>query len=134
MPFTCKIGDSFYLSDIHGRHRYVILTNPNNDGKVVLVNFTDSMNVDSPVIFNPKDDKILFSKRTGIHYAYARLFPVAKLKESKIIGWEFCQLNHIKRIVIGAFQSQHAPIYILKELSSQYPEEHKKYCAWDFRI
>src|SRR4030066_847539 len=99
MPFTCKIGDSFYLPDIGGRHRYVILTNPNSDGKVVIVNFTDSGNVESPVIFNPKDDKMLFSKRTAVYYAYAKLFPAAKLKKSKIEGWGFCQLNHIKRIV-----------------------------------
>ncbi|MFA5309467.1 MAG: hypothetical protein WC370_08310 [Dehalococcoidales bacterium] len=134
MPFSCKIGDSFYLPDIGGRHRYVILTNPNSDGKVVLVNFTDSSNVDSPVIFGPRDDKLLFSKRTGIYYAYAQLVPANKLKISKIEGWEFCQLNNVKRIIIGAFKSQHTPIFILKELSTQYPEEHKRHCTWDFLL
>jgi len=133
MPFTCKVGDSFYLPDTGGRHRYVILTKPNSDSKIVLVNFTDSRNIESPVIFNPKDDKRLFIKRTGVNYAQARLIKIKGLKDI-IDGWEFCQLNHIKRIVTGAFQSQHTPIYILKELSTQYPEEHKQYCDWDYTI
>jgi hypothetical protein len=132
MPFTCKVGDSFYLHDTGGRHRYVILTKPNSDNQVVLVNFTDSQNIDSPVTFSPKDDKNLFTIRTGIYYAYSQLVSVTKLKKLTITGWEFCQLNHIKRIVIGAFQSQHTPMYILKELSTQYPEEHKRYCSWDY--
>ena len=134
MPFTCKVGDSFYLPDTGGRHRYVILTKPNSDNKVVLVNFTDSRNIESPIIFNPKDDKRLFTKRTGVNYAKARLIQIKVLMESVIDGWEFCQLNHINKIVIGAFQSHHTPIYILKELSTQYPEEHKQYCTWDYTI
>ena len=134
MPFTCKVGDSFYLPDIGGRHRYVILTKPNNDGKVVLVNFTDPQNVECHVIFNPKDDKRLFTKRTGVYYARATLIPTMKLKKSRIDGWEFCQLNHVKRIIIGAFQSQHTPIFILEELRNQYPVEHKQYCNWDYKV
>ena len=134
MPFTCKVGDSFFLPDTGGRHRYVILTNPNSDSRVVLVNFTDSRNIESPVIFNLKDDKRLFSKRTGVNYAQARLIQIEGLNEAAIDDWEFCQLNHIKRIVIGAFQSQHTPIYILKELSTQYPEEYILYCSWDYTL
>jgi hypothetical protein len=36
MPFTCKVGDSFYLADSGGHHRYVIITKPNSDGNIVL--------------------------------------------------------------------------------------------------
>jgi len=97
MPFTCKVGDSFYLSDTGGRHRYVILTTQNENGDIILVNFTDSHNVESPVIFNPKDNSKIFYKRTGVHYAFARLISAEKLKKSKINGWQFCQLNHIKK-------------------------------------
>jgi hypothetical protein len=131
MPFTCKIGDSFYLPDLGGRHRYVILTNPNLDGDVVIVNFTDSINVQSPVTFNPKDDPRLFTKRTGVYYARARFVLKTKLEIQKTEKWEFCQLNLVQRIIAGAFRCVHTPIEILKEIRSQYPEIHKKYCAWD---
>ena len=134
MPFTCRIGDSFFLPDTGGRHRYVILTNPNSDGKIVLVNFTDSKNVESPVIFHPKDDIRLFNKRTGVYYAWAKLVLAANLTESIIDRWIFCQSDIIKEIVRGAFQSQHTPIEILREISAQYPAEHKKYCTWDYLV
>jgi len=127
MPFTCKIGDSFFLPDGGGRHRYVILTDPNKYDKVVLTNFTDARHTAFPVIFNPKDDKRLFTKRTTVQYEYASLIPAKNLTESNIDGWEFCQLNHVKKIVIGAFQSQHTPIFIIEALKVQYPAEYKEY-------
>jgi hypothetical protein len=51
MPFTCKVGDSFYLPDNNGRHRWIIITKANAAGYEVIVNFTDANNLDCPVIF-----------------------------------------------------------------------------------
>jgi hypothetical protein len=128
MPFTGKRGDSFYLPDGGGHHRYVILTNPDSNGKVVVINFTDAQNpTDCPVIFNPKDDPKLFTKRTTINCAYAQVISVAKLKASKIDRWEMCQLNNVKQAVIGAFRSQHTPTFIIDALKVQYPNEYNQY-------
>jgi hypothetical protein len=127
MPFTCKVGDSFYLPDFSGRHRYVILTKPNDDGKVVLVNFTDSKNVDYNIIFNPKDDGRMFKKRTTVNFAYARFMPVSALMGTNPPGWMVCQLNYIKKIVKGTIQSRHTPLEIITELVNQYPEYKQLY-------
>ena len=134
MPYSCKKGDSFCLPDSNGQHRWVILTEPNDNGDIVVVNFTDSQHVDSPVIFNPKDNPRIFSKRTGVNYAFARTISADLLNNSTITNWEFCQLNHVNEIVKGAFQSQHTPICILEELKEQYDERYHGNFTWDSQL
>ena len=121
MPFTCKVGDTFCLADSSGHHRYVILTKPNGDGNIVLTNFTSAEAwKDCSVIFRPRDNKKLFTKRTTIDYSYATLISASKLMESEINNYVFCDLDCVRRIVEGALQSQHTPLEIVKELKSQY--------------
>ena len=80
MPSTCKVGDTFCLTDYGGYHRYIILTEPNEDGKVVLANFTSfADDKECTVVFWPKDDDQLFKKPTTISYANARLVLLSKL-------------------------------------------------------
>ena len=136
MPFTGKVGDTLLLRDIGVRHRYVILTKPNSDGNVVVVNFTSaSPRKECFVTFRPKDDKRLFNKKTTVNYTDARILPVKALIDKAKRNprdYVFCSENHIKKIVIGALQSQFTPIEILEELGIQYPNEYKRYCAKDY--
>jgi hypothetical protein len=131
MPFSGKVGDSFYLPDAGGGHRYVILTNPNSEGKVIIVNFTDVKNVHLLPVFTPRDDSHLFTKHSSVNYAFAQLVVRDRLIANKVDRWGFCNLSIIRKIIVGAFQSQHTPIYIIKELRVQYLEEYKKYHTWD---
>ena len=128
MPDTCEIGDSFYITDYRDRHRYVIITKPNNDGKVVLVNFTSvAAHKECVVVFQPKDDLGLFKTPTTVAYKYAQLADISKLTRYRNDGYQHCQPEHTKRIIEGAFQSQFIPIDITIELKKQYPIEYKKY-------
>ena len=130
MPFTGKIGDTLRLSDIGARHRYIIITNPNSAGNVVIVNVTTAKHFDWLVTFKPKDNQKLFSAKCTPNYTDARLYPIKSL--SKIVKrhpreYVFCPENITKKIVIGAFQSRHTPLEIIEELGIQYPNEYKGY-------
>lgn len=130
MPFTGKIGDTLRLRDIGARHRYIILTEQNNDGNVVILNFTTVKHFEWSVTFQPKDNKKLFTEKCTPNYHDARLYPLSKLV--KAIGrkpreYEFCPENLTLRIVIGAFQSRHTSFEIINELKRQYPQEYDRY-------
>jgi hypothetical protein len=128
MPFTCKVGDSFCLTDYGGYHRYIILTKPNEDGKVVLANFTSfADDKECVVIFWPTDDAQLFKKATTISYANARIVISSKLEEYKENDYKYCSSVLTQRAIIGAFQSLFTPLEIIQELKNQYPTEYKKY-------
>lgn len=79
MPFTGKVGDTLFLRDIGGGHQYVILTEPNKDGNVVITNFTTASHFEWLVIFRPKDNPKLFSERCTPNYHDARLYPFRAL-------------------------------------------------------
>lgn len=133
MPFTGKIGDTLYLKDAGGSHRCVILTKPNDDGNVVVVNFTSARSwKECLVTFTRRDDKRLFDTKTTVNYADARILSCEALTERakrRPRSYVFCRENHVKKIVKGALQSQHTPLEILEELRIQYPKEHKRYCT-----
>lgn len=121
MPFTCKIGDSFYLPDNNGRHRWIILTEPNAAGHIVIVNFTDANNLDCSVIFAPKDHNP-FIFRTAICCSKATLVLESKLKNLKIMDYFYFNERQVEKIVKGVITSLHTPTDILMELKYQYPD------------
>ena len=77
-----------------------------------------------------------FNKKTTVNYADARIISaqalVATAKRRSINDYNYCAENHIKKIIIGAFQSQFTPIEVIKELSIQYPKEYEKYYEEDY--
>jgi hypothetical protein len=121
MPFTCKVGDSFYLPDNNGRHRWVIITKPNSSGCVVIVNFTDANNLDCSVIFSPGDHNP-FTLRTTIYCEKATLVLAAKLKRLKVVDYVYFDERQVKKIVMGVLGSSHTPADILTELKAEYPD------------
>jgi len=120
MPFTCKVGDSFYLPDNNGRHRWVILTKPNSGGCIVIVNFTDANNLGCSVIFAPKDHNP-FRLRTTICYEKATLVLESKLRILKVENYAYFNEHQVEKIVKGAIGSMHTPSDILSEIKDQYP-------------
>ena len=133
MSFSGKVGDTLRLADTGRGHRYVILTKPNSDGNVVVVNFTSASYLKEWLVtFRPKDNKRLFIKQTTVDYSFARIVPVEKLGvEAKCNpnDYVFCPENLAEKIVTGAFQSQFTRIEVLTELSVQYPDEYRRYCV-----
>lgn len=136
MPFTGKVGDTFRLTDTGGRHRYVIITKPNSDGNVVIANFTSARYwKECLVTFRPRNDRDLFVQTTTVNYADARIVQVQRIidsvKQKPKSDYKFCAENHVRKIVVGAFQSKLTPIQVLTELSIQYPNECKRHYKKD---
>ena len=72
MPFNGKPGDSIFIDDLGGGHRYVILTEPDSNGEVVIVSFTTyRFGKDPTVKFGRHHRSGLFSKPTIVHYPSA---------------------------------------------------------------
>lgn len=136
MPFTGKVGDTLRLRDIGARHRYIILTKPNNDGNVVIINFTTAKHFEWLVTFRPRDNRKLFTEKCTPNYTDARIYPISAL--TKIVKrnpreYVFCPENIIKRIIRGALESKHTRIEVLEELKVQYPIDYQKYCSKDYK-
>ncbi|MFC2062957.1 hypothetical protein ACFLS8_03345 [Chloroflexota bacterium] len=133
MPDTCEVGDSFYITDDKNRHRNVVITKPNKNGKIVIVSFTDAASQrEYVVLFQPKDDERLFYKLTTVAYFYAKLADTTKLtkhRNNKNNGYCRCKPEHVKRIIKGAFRSEFIPLEIANELIEQYPTEYAEYCG-----
>lgn len=132
MPFTGKVGDTLHIPDVWGGHRYIVLTEPNNDGKVVIVNFTSFRpGKECPVLFRPKDNKHIFRQLTTISCADADIVTVESLvREAKnnFPGYYApCSLLVTHKVVVGTLKSQLTKIEVLDELGTQYPDEYNKY-------
>lgn len=121
MPFTCKVGDSFYLPNDNGRHRWVILSKPNSSRCIVIVNFTDATNTACPVIFRPGDHNP-FTKRTTICCEKAQLILESKLRALKVVDYANFNEQQVEKIVKGVIDSMDTPLEIVAELKSQYPD------------
>lgn len=134
MPFSGKVGDTLPLRDIGGGHRYVILTNPNSAGDVVIVNFTTAKHCEWNVTFTPRTNGKLFTEKCTPNYNDARLYPISvlgKIAKRNPKKYVFCPDNLIRRIIKGALQSKYRRGEILRELKAQYPTEYSKYCDRD---
>jgi hypothetical protein len=133
MPFTGKVGDTLYLSDSGGSHRYVIITRPNDNNEVILVNFTSTkLWKDNSTIFRPRDDKHIFTVETSVRFSNAYLVSVDELielsnSEFNKRKYRYCSENNIARIVKGALQSDFTPYGIIEELKIRYPDEYERY-------
>jgi hypothetical protein len=130
MPFTGKVGDSLFIQDSGGGHRYVILTEPGDNDDVIVVNFTSaSLYKDCTVTFKPRAYPRLFSKESAVNYPYTISLPLSTLKNEANkpdCDYRYCPEKMIK-LIIGAFQSQFTPLGIQTELKAQYPDIAEKY-------
>lgn len=131
MPFTGKVGDSIFIDDPGDGHRYVILTKPNSNDEVVIVNFTaERFDKDCTATFRHRDHSGLFSKPTVVNYPLAVIVPLVKFKNEATKSnckYIYCPEQIIERIIIGAFQSQFTSMGVLNELKEQYPTIAQKY-------
>ena len=128
MPFACSVGDSFLKVDFGDRHRYIVITKPNKDSKVVLVNFTKATPYKECVVtFEPKENEELFREATTVPYDYADLFSVSKVNKWGNNDYKRCGAYIVDKIVKGAFLSEFPSQDVLDELKEQYPVEYEKY-------
>jgi len=134
MAFSAKVGETFYLKDNLDSHRhlYVVLTWPDNKGKVVVANFTSAkFGKQKYVLFTPRDDGRLFKKDTTVEYTDASLVDREKLikhvKDDPNNYGIDCPMDIVREVVAGAFRAKQSPNKVLKELEKQYPELYKKY-------
>ncbi len=133
MPFTGKVGDTLYLSDSGGGHRYVIISARNAHAQVVLVNFTSTrLWKDNTAVFRPRDDENLFEVETSVRFSDATFVSVHELVKQAHSGlntstYRFCSEKNVKRIIQGAFQSDFTPFEIIEELKTQYPADYSRY-------
>lgn len=131
MPYTGKVGDSIFIDDLGGGHRYVILTKPDKNDEVIIVNFTaEKLDKDCTATFRPRDHHTLFSKPTIVNYPGAYPISISNLKKEAAnpdSRYVHCPVNIVNRILIGAFQSEFTPIGIKAELKEQYPDIAKEY-------
>jgi hypothetical protein len=121
MPFTGKVGDSFKFPDAGGKHRYIIITTPNEDGNVVIINFTSDRSwKDTTTTFSPRDDKDIFSGHTVVNYNDARLVSLKHLlkvyKKSRNPEYKFCNTRIMERIIDGALRTKFIPQNIQNEI------------------
>lgn len=133
MPFDCKVGDTAFILDGGGGHKYVVLTNPNTDGKVVRVNFTTSINrADGGKLYTPSDDKDLFQFPSIVPYKLAELYPCDVLREQAnrkdvVNHYKPCPQDIMKQIIQDAFESQFTKSDVIEELRVSYPNEYDQY-------
>lgn len=133
MSFDCKVGDTVFIPDCGGGHRYVVLTNPNEDDCVVIVNFTSATGrIIDGKMFTSSDNKSLFPCPTVVPYKYATLFPVASLRDEVnrrdvVSDYEFCPQVIMKQIIKDAFKSQFTKGEVIEELKTHYPQEYALY-------
>jgi hypothetical protein len=128
MPFTGKVGDTLKLSDDGGGHRYIVLTNPNKDGNVVIANFTAARYWKEWIVtFNPRDNKRIFTKKTTINYADARIIPVKSLIDyvagNPGCDYAFCGVRHCNKIIAAASKSEFIPGEVMEEITKQSKDE-----------
>ena len=133
MPFDGKIGDTAFIVDSGGVHRYVVLTNPNKDGRVVRVNFTSASGYTSDgKIFTSRDNRYFFKVPTIVHYRRAEIYPVTILlkevnRKDEVSDYRPCPQNIMNQIIKDAFKSQFTKGEVIEELKTQYPKEYEQY-------
>lgn len=135
MPSRCKVGDSACLYDGGGGHRHVVLTNPNKDDSVVIVNFTSAPNcMCDGRVFTRSDNRNLFNRPTVVNYYLARIRSVTSLCEHLELGRgfivtkpKFCPQAITEQIIENAFKSQFTIGDVIEELKIHYPLEYGQY-------
>jgi len=136
MPFIGKVGDTFFRNDSGDGHSYVILTPPNKNGKVVVVNFTEATYyLECFVTFSRRDDHRLFSKKTTVNYGRAMFIDQKTTRKyisrnPKLIR-PYCQPHILKKVIKGAFLSKSLHEKFITELRKYYPEDYDTYYSED---
>jgi hypothetical protein len=123
------------MPDCGGGHRYVVLTTPNKDGCVVIVNFASATGrICDGKMFTSSDDRFLFPFPTVVPYKRATLFPVTSLRDEVnrkdiVSDYRICPQTIMKQIIKDAFKSQFTGGDIIEELKTYYPKEYEQYYA-----
>ena len=134
MPFSCGAGDTIWLHDFGGCHRYILLTTIYKpDKSVVIANYTGYDNLpDKTTILKPEDDKRLFHKISCMNYIDAQTAQSDELfyendNNPKNKTFLKCSKKLMTRIIRDALISGYTHEGIKYRLKYFYPKEYKKY-------
>lgn len=108
------IGDTYWIEDPLSAkpHLYFVITEPDENNRVLLVNMTDTGNIsDRSCVIEPKDHKAV-SKKSAIHYGdpiYARTSKIERAitETEKFQYGPRASDELIEKIQRGALSSQH---------------------------
>jgi len=137
MSFGCKVGDTAVIRDSGGDHRNVVLTNPNKDDCVVIVNFTSATgHISDGKMFTSSDSRILFKVPTVVPYIYAKIYPCTSLRDEVnrrdvVSDYRLCPPSIMLQIIKDAFKSQFTKGEVIEELKTHYPKEYEQYYDGD---
>jgi hypothetical protein len=126
MHYIPKVGDVVFIMDPGGGHACIILTEPNTDGCVVIVNFTKTEHCPDKTTVFTHSDSALFDFPTAANYRYASIISVRTLniavkRTDVMMPRRGNHPNLLARTINGALASQFTSGEIKAELRSQYP-------------
>ena len=137
MSFDCKVGDSAFINDTGDGHRRVVLTKPNKDNCVVIVNFTSARgHINDGKVFTSSDDRNLFPNPTIVTYKFAEIYPCNSLRDEVnrkdvVSDYRPCPPSIMVQIINDAFKSPFTQGDVIEELKTHYPKEYEQYYCED---
>ena len=132
MSFSGKIGDTFTLRENPSfRGLNVILTEPNNNGKVVVIPFGVAVKRKQAYeIFSGKDHELFMGNKIP-RYLDARLKDHQNIVILQNDNPDRCKgelpQDIIRRVIDGAFRARQSSTNVLDEIARQYPVIANKY-------
>ena len=110
-----SVGDTCWITDRSGEsHLYFVITEPDEDSKILLVNMTDVNNIsDKSCVLTPSDHQTI-TKKSVIRYGDP-IYTKPAILEQAIRNTRELQLGPsmedrlVKSIQEGALQSEHFP-------------------------
>ena len=127
MTFTAKVGDTFYLKDKSNHvHLYVVISSEDNNGKIVVVNFTSQrVGKDQTTIFTQRHGWDYFTEPTVVSYQFATIVDRKNLQqhlqEHPTIKGPSCPDDILRVVIEGALKSPNTPNKILEFLKECSP-------------
>lgn len=128
MTFTGGVGDTFRLKDNPPfSNHYVILTTPNDSGKVIIAMFAKPIKgIQVYVMFTPQQDGRLFPQDRTVRFPdlkfKSQIVLVDYINEKSDMEGHQCYHDIIVEIVKGAFRAKQSLPSVLLELQHKYPE------------
>jgi hypothetical protein len=120
-----KVGDTFLhpLSATTQAHLWIVLTNPDANGSILIVNVTsiyshDKDRIDPTVILNRNEHRFLTNERSFIYYRGATVMKLSDLQTDEQLGLlkkdQVCSANVISLARAGVTASPHCTPRIQK--------------------
>jgi hypothetical protein len=88
-------------------HLFIVLTSPNKDNKVLIINITSSGKFDEACIVTGRDHSFI-NKRSYVSYRYCEIMHIDKLEELTVSKYNPINEITLKRIIKGLYASKNS--------------------------